>query len=170
MMSGMRWSLVCIALVLAFTAVGCGGGDDGDAPTRAQFIAQTDELCKASNRRTRTLNLKLRRAAAGARDDRDLLRRLAPILERGYDRVRANAAAFRAVEPPDDDAAEIARLRRLYDQQAQFVRPLAAAARRGDVSGFESLTAQQRDVVTRARRLSRAYGFKQCGSTRSDPV
>ena len=169
----MRWFLLCIALVLApvaFAVAGCGGSDDGDAPTRAQFIAQTDELCTTSNRRTRTLNLKVRQAAAAARDDRDFMRRLAPILERGYDQVRANAAAFRAVESPVDDATEIARLRRLYDQQAQFVRRLAAAARRGDVRGFKSLTAEQQAVVMRARRLSRAYGFKQCGSTRSDPA
>jgi hypothetical protein len=168
-MSGMRRSLVCIVLTLvALAAGGCGG--DGDAPTRAQFVAQTDKLCQATNRRTRTLNLKLRRAAAGARTDRDLLRRLAPILDAGYDRVRENAEAFSAVKPPDADAAQIARLRRLYDRQAQFLRRLAAAARRGEVSRFESLTAEQQDVVTRARRLSRAYGFKQCGSTRSDPA
>lgn len=171
MMSGMRWSLVCIAFVLAaFGAAGCGDDGDGDAPTRAQFIAQTDELCKASNRRTRTLNLKLRRAAAVARNDRDVLRRLAPILEDGYDLVRDNAAAFRAVEPPDDDAAAIAGLRTLYDRQAQFVRRLAAAARRGDARRFEALSVEQQAVVTRARRLSRAFGFKQCGSSRSDPT
>ncbi len=179
-MSGMRATLTCAALAaLAALAVlglaGCGGGDgdaDGgaDTPTRAQFIAGTDRVCATSNRRTRVLNGQLARAAAGARDDRDLLRRLAPILERGYGRVRDNAIAFRTAEPPAADAAEIERIRRLYDRQAEFVRKLAAAARRGDARTFATLSDEQRQVVTRARRLARAFGFKVCGSTRSDPT
>jgi hypothetical protein len=48
------------------------------------------------------------------------------------------------------------------------VRSLAAAARRGDARRFEALSEQQADVVTRARRLTRAYGFKECGSRKSD--
>ena len=97
-----------------------------------------------------------------------LLRRLAPILERGTAACATTPRRFDAVDPPAGDAAEIARLRRLYDQQAQFVRRLAAAAGGATRAAFESLTAQQEDVVTRARRLSRAYGFKECGSTKSD--
>ncbi len=169
MMSGMRATLPYVVLVAAALGLAsCGGGDENDAPTRAQFIAGTDKLCEASNRRTRTLNQQVARAAESARNDRDLLRRLAPILERGYGRVRDNAIAFRTANPPAGDGAEIERIRRLYDQQAEFVSKLAAAARRGDSPAFESLSEQQRGVVTRARRLTRAYGFKECGSTKSD--
>jgi hypothetical protein len=169
-----RSTLACavLAAAAALAVAGCasGDGDAADRPTRAQFIAGTDRVCATSNRRTRVLNRQLARAAAGARDDRDLLRRLAPILERGYGRVRDNAIAFRTAEPPAADAARIDRIRRLYDRQAEFVSKLAAAARRGDVRRFEALSDEQRQVVSRARRLARAFGFKVCGSTRSDPA
>jgi hypothetical protein len=165
---GMRATLVTCAALAVAAAAGLASCGDADGPTRAQFIAGTDKLCERSNRRTRTLNRQVAQAAAGARNERDRLRRLAPVLERGYDRVRDNAIAFRTEEPPAADADEIERIRRLYDRQAEFVRSLAAAARRGDARAFAALSEQQADVVTRARRLTRAYGFKECGSRKSD--
>ena len=170
-----RSTLACAMLAATATAAlalsACGSGDgDRDRPTRAQFIAGTDRVCATSNRRTRDLNRQLARAAAAARDDRDLLRRFAPILERGYGRVRDNAIAFRTAEPPAADAARIEAIRRLYDRQAEFVSKLAAAARRSDARAFARLSDEQRAVTIRARRLARAFGFKVCGSTRSDPA
>jgi len=171
MMSRMRPILACAVLaVVALAMAGCGGEDDQTAPTRAQFITTADKLCTSSNRRTRSLNLQLRRASAGAGGERELLRRLAPILERGAGGVGENAAAFRATRPPAGDEVEIDLIRGLYDRQAQLARQLAAAAKAGDVAQFKALSTQQTDVVGRARRLSRAYGFRECGSTKSDPV
>ena len=169
-----RAALAAGALAVAVGLAACGGGDgsgaDAGGPARAQYIARTDKLCQASNTRTRALNVQLRRAAAGARNDRELLRRLAPILNRGYGKVRDNAAAFQAANPPPDDAAAVERIRAAYDKQAQQVRKLAAAARSGDVARFKSLTVEQEEVVTRARRLARGYGFRECGSSKSDPA
>ena len=45
---------------------------------------------------------------------------------------------------------------------------LAASAKRGDTQAFKSLSEEQRDVVTRARKAAQAYGFKECGSSKSD--
>jgi hypothetical protein len=170
-----RPALAAAALAVAVVVAACGGGgyaggDDARAPTRAQYIARTDKLCKASNTRTRALNVQLLRAAAGARNDRELLRRLAPILERGYGKVRDNVAAFQASNPPADDDAAIERIRAAYDKQAEQVRRLAAAARAGDVARFRALSDEQEEVVTRARRLARGYGFRECGSAKSDPA
>ncbi len=169
-MSGLRPHL---AIGIALAAIGlasCGGSSDaGDAPlTRARYIATTDALCKQSNARTRRLNVELRRRAAGVTSDAELLRRLAPVLERGYGPVRDNAAAFQAANPPASDAAAIERIRALYDRQAEFVRRLARAARRVDTSEFKSLSELQKDVVKRARGLAHRFGFKECGSTKSD--
>jgi hypothetical protein len=167
-------ALAAAALAVAVVAAACGGGGDARddharAPTRAQYVARTDRLCKASNARTRALNVQLLRAAAGARNDRELLRRLAPILQRGYGKVRDTAAAFQASNPPPDDAAAIERIRAAYDKQAEQLRRLAAAARAGDAARFRTLSDEQRKVVTRARRLARGYGFRECGSVKSDP-
>ena len=156
-------------VLLSLAACGDSGGD-GDTPSRAEFVTKTDKLCEASNRRTRALNIELNEAASRSRNDAQLLRRLAPILERGYGPVRDNAAAFEAGNPPAGDDAKIERIRKAYDEQAELVRRLAAAAKRGDIDAFKALSEQQKDVVTRARRLARAYGFRECGSSKSDPA
>lgn len=165
----MRRNLASAVLAATALAVaGCGSNDDDAAATRAQYIARIDALCDASNGRTRALNMRLRRAAAGARNDRELLRRLAPVLERGYGIVRKNAAVFEAADAPADDATAVKRIAEAYEQQAEQMRELAAAARREDVRAFISLSDEQKRVVTRARRLARDYGFRECGSTKSD--
>jgi hypothetical protein len=172
MMSAMRSLLACAVLALVALGLSACGGGGGDAakPTRAQFIATADDACTANNRRTRALNLEISRAAAHAQGQRDLLRRLAPVLERGAGGIGKNAAAFKAAEPPAGDEVKIDLIRGLYDQQTKLARRLAAAAAKGDVAAFQALSTQQDDVVQRARRLSQAYGFKECGSTKSDAV
>lgn len=169
-MSRMRL-LICAALTAAALVLAACGGSGGDAAkplTRAEFISKTDMQCKTSNTRTRALNEELQRVAAGARNDKQLLSRLAPILDRGYGPVRDNAAAFQAANPPPADAAKIEHIRKAYDRQAELVRKLAAAAKRGDVKAFMLLSTHQRIIVTRARRLARGFGFKECGSAKSD--
>jgi phage gpG-like protein len=174
-MSAMRpctRTLLAAALSAAALApAACGGSDDdGGSPpaTRAEFIAATDKRCQTSNKRTRALNAELQRAAQGVSSDRELLRRIAPILARGYAPVSANAATFKSAKPPAADTKKIERIRKAYDEQARLVQRLAAAAKRGDTMAFKALSEEQRDLVTRARKAARAYGFKECGSSKSD--
>ncbi len=166
-MSRMRTTVVAVLAASAIGLQACESSGD-DKPTRAEFIAKTDAQCKVSNARTKTLNTQARRVADTARGESRLLRELAPILERGYRQVRDNAAAFRAVDPPAADTAKIERIRKLYDEQAEVVRKLGLSAKRGDVEQFKALSEEQKDVLVRAREATSAYGFKECGSTKSD--
>ena len=161
-MSRMRRTAFAALVVVALAPAGCGDS------SRAEFIAKTDAQCKRTNVRTKALNEAAARAAASAGSDAQVLRALAPILRRSYGQVRDNAAAFEAESPPPADAAEVKRIRKLYDEQAKLARKLAVAAKRGDIDEFRSLTELQKDLVARARRATRAYGFKECGSTKSD--
>ena len=148
---------------VAFALTACG-----DDQARADFIAARDAQCKASNARTRKLNVQSAAAAEKARSEKELLRLLAPILARGYRQVSENAAVFEAAEPPAADAEEVKQIRRLYREQAKVVLALGATAKRGDVEAFRFMSERQKDVVARARQATRAYGFKVCGSSKSD--
>ncbi len=161
-------SALLAAAALALGACGGSGDDESEGPTKAEFIAKTDAQCKVSNVRTKRLNEEASRAAEAAGTEAQLLKALTPILERGYGQIRDNASAFQSVNPPAGDAAEVEAIRKLYDQQAELVRRLAVAAARGDTEQFKSLTEQQRDLLTRARKATSAYGFKECGSAKSD--
>jgi hypothetical protein len=177
-MSRMRTKIAAVLAVAGLTLMGCGRSGDKPPPlaqsppppeqTREQFIAKTDAQCKASNIRTRALNRELQRAAAGAVDNEQLLQRLAPILAKGYEPVRENAAAFRAATPPAADAAAVEKIRTVYDEQPELVRELADAAKRGDTARYDAVSEEQAALVTKARRLARDYGFKECGSAKSD--
>ncbi|MDX6718317.1 MAG: hypothetical protein QOJ63_571 [Solirubrobacteraceae bacterium] len=168
MMSRMPTTIRALLALAALALAACGSSGDDTTAARQRFIARTDALCKASNARTRALNLRLRRAAVGARDDKQLLRRLAPILRQGNEPLRDNATALRASEPPAADATRVEKIRRVYDQQARLVRKLAGAAARVEVNRFKALSEEQKDVVIRARSLTHDYGFKECGSSKSD--
>lgn len=166
----MRTTTTSLLAAAALALGACGDSGDGEnpTPTRASYIEKTDALCEDSNKRTLKLNRDLQRAAETAEGNADLLKRLAPILRRGYGSVRDNAIAFRAVEAPPADEARIERIRKAYDRQADLARKLADAAADGDSARFRSVSAQQRRLVVSARRLARGYGFKECGSSKSD--
>jgi hypothetical protein len=170
MMSRMRMTAITLLVAAGLGLAACGdsGSDAPARPSRAEFIVKTDAQCKVSNARTKTLNEQASRVARTAGNEAQLLRELAPILERGYKQVRDNAAAFEAVEPPAADVAEVGRIRTLYGEQADVVRKLRDAAKRGDIEQFKAASEEQKDVLVRARRATSAYGFKECGSTKSD--
>jgi len=155
-------------LVVAALAVGSCGGSGDDGPTRADFIAKTDARCKVSNARTKALNAEVSRVADTAPTEARLLRGLAPILERAFRQVRDNATAFRAVTAPSADAAEVGRIRALYDEQAAVVGKLSQAAKNNDLKQYRTLFEEQKDVLVRLRKATGAYGLKECGSTKSD--
>src|SRR5215213_9213149 len=158
MMSRMRTTAVAVVVVMAALGIGACA-DEPAGPTRAEFIAKVDAQCQVSNIRTKRLNVQAAAAADTRRTEAQLLRKLVPILERGYEQVRDNAAAFRAVDPPPADTAEVEQIRKLYDEQAEIVRKLGLAAKRGDVDAFKAVSEEQKDVIVRARKATSAYGF-----------
>lgn len=168
MMSRMRSTAAALLAVAVLGLQACGGDGTPDELTRAEFVAKTDAQCKVSNARTKTLNEEATRAAAAAPTEAQLLRELTPILERGYRQVRDNAAAFRAVDPPSADAAEIDRIRTLYDEQVEVVRKLGAAAKDDDLEQYKAVSEEQKDVLARLREATSAFGFQECGSIKSD--
>jgi hypothetical protein len=169
MMSSMRPTASAMLALATLALAACGGSGDNKTagPTRAEFIAKTDAQCKVSNARTKALNEESARAGA-TQTQAQLLKAVAPVLARSYGQARDNAAAFEAVSPPAADAAAVEAIRKLYDEQAEILRKLAAAATRGDLDQYKAITEQQKDVVVRIRKATNAYGFKECGSTKSD--
>ena len=167
MMSRMRTPAVaCLAAAaLGLAACGDSGGDEPDGLTRARVHRQDRRAVQGVQRPHEDAQ---RGGEPGrghrARSEAQLLRELAPILERGYGQVRDNAAAFQAVNPPAADAAEIERIRKLYDEQAEVVRKLATAAKRGDIEQFKAAVggAEGRGRArSRRRERLRLQGVRQ---------
>ena len=175
-------ALLCGLLVLS----GCGGDDDEESgtnsspattteqraddqgPTKEDYIAEADTLCKESNARAKALNERSVEAVKGRSSGKEQLRALAPILREGYALQRNDMEEFEAIEPPADDREVIDRLTTAYGEQTALVGRMLDAAEATDVQRFNALQKEHQRVKTRARGLARGYGFKECGSGKNE--
>ena len=154
-------------VVAALVPAGCGG-EEPQPRSHAELVAKIDARCEVTNAETKKINEEAELVGERADTQEQLLRELAPILERASDQVRQNAAAFKSVEPTGNDAAKLDRIRRFYDRQTRLAHKFAAAAKRGAVDEFKMLSELQKDLLRRLRKATSDFGFKECGSTRSD--
>lgn len=138
------------------------------ASSRAAYIARADRFCRSTNADTRRLNARANAAIRSADNDRDRLKALAPILEEGVRAQRSQVARFLAITPPAADRATIERYWSAISRQARLVAQLASAAAEGDVAAYNRIADRSSALREQARGLARAFGFKECGSGKSD--
>jgi hypothetical protein len=161
----MWWRTVVLLAVGALVA-SCGGGK-GDS-RREEYIARADRQCEAANRRAKALNERFEAAQLGGKSADEVLDALASILEEGYELQQRDNEAFRDIEPPPEDREVIERLHAAYDEQAALIGRMRDAAESGDAMRFRVLSDEVQRVKRRARALARDYGFKECGSGKSE--
>jgi hypothetical protein len=137
-------------------------------PTRQEFIAQGDALCKRANVEIKALNERFRRTVRGVTDPNEALSLAVPVLAEGYANQRQDVAAFRKLEPPPADRDVFDRIVQALEQQVALVGRLADAAEAGDVDRFQSVSRELDTTRIRARGLLQGYGFRECGSGKGD--
>jgi hypothetical protein len=145
MRKSLAGGLASLAFIIAL-AVGCGGSDD--TPTKAEFIAQADAICKKAHT---ALDQAFSKAFAGnqqpnqAQLNKFAVEELVPTVQGEIDDVSK-------IDPPSGDA----------DQ----VNAIIGAAQ----SGVDKIKADPAvlspqvkfDPLGRNHRLARAYGMKEC--------
>ena len=151
-MSGMRALLPvpwCCSAALGLAA--CGGDAATATSRRVRSSSRRPTSLHGLNRRTRTLNQQIGRAAAARAGERDLLRRLAPMLERGL-RPRGRQR-HRLQAPPSHRRATGSRS--TSSAASTTSRPVRAQARRrgpkGDVRRRSSRCRRSRTTGRHAR-------------------
>jgi hypothetical protein len=154
--------LCCLAFVLG----GCGGDDDeaSDAPTREEFIAAGDELCREVNDKIASANERLQEIEQSATDQQQALADAAPVLAETYDFQRAQLGEFRDLTPPEGDAVTFDKIVAGLEQQVALVGQLADAAEAGDAERLTEVGSQVAGTRSRVRGLFQGYGFEECGS------
>jgi hypothetical protein len=120
------------------------------------------------HKRGRALNEQFQRLARGASSEEEALRTVAPLLEKGYDKQRAQDERFAAIRPPAADREIITRLWKANDENTALLGRLVDAARSQDVGRFTALAEEQKRATERARGLAEGYGFRECGSRKSE--
>jgi hypothetical protein len=148
---------VGILALLTVALAACGGARNGAAPTRARFTAQADAICRHEL-------AKLRRAAAIERAPlaaftsvRRLIREAIVIQEAATDRLEA-------LREPNGDAAEI----RSWLTSRTVTSTLRRDAAEAPLGAYPAAVKRLQHALERAtaleRRMSRAYGFRVCGT------
>jgi hypothetical protein len=144
-----RVLLTCLlALGLASLLASCGGGD-GDAPSKSEYIAQVDKICKSYNEKAANLARGASSSPTG-QDFQSIFRKFVPIVDERIDKVRA-------VEKPEGDEE---RLNAIYDDAAAGNEKIKEAIRtpRGAAE-----IAKGGNPFEKADKAARDYGFKECG-------
>jgi hypothetical protein len=146
---------VALLVAAAVFAGGCGGsednGSDGDErPTKAEWIAQADALCKESFAEAEAIPP----PQSDAKFDEYLVQVLA--VTRRFD------PKFRALQAPEGDEDEIRNLVHLNEQGTQLFEELLNAVRAGDSAKIERIIEQGTANAAEFAAAANAYGSKEC--------
>lgn len=182
--------LAGLAALLILTGSGCGDSSDSDesadttgntapaetAPSKSEFIAAADKVCKQLGRDTEALTDRLEEVQASYADAPDeaaldeRVREVANILERFEKQFRASNEELADLPAPDN--ATLTKYLEAREAYADDVARLAAAqSNYADASAAEQAEADKAIVsaskagdrtMARLEQLARAYGFETC--------
>jgi len=149
---------------LAVLAAGCGGDDEPakkQGVTRPQYIKQVDALCAKTTRDSRSINRRIQALIEGSGTYSSRLRKGAPLLRQTYRKQAAKFAAFKQLEPPAPDRAQIEELTVAAQHALNDLRDALPAADKGDLPPIIDLATDASGARTKAERLGVTYGFRQ---------
>jgi hypothetical protein len=158
-----RLAPCCVALAL----VGCGGGDDGDRPTRSEFIAAADQICREAQSESESLQGRLNGLAQGRGNTPAELDQAAGLLRRLAIINRSIVRQIGELRAPPEDRAVIERLLATGERSVALGLDLADAYESASENPARSeipvTAAALEKTAARSRRLAHGYGLEICG-------
>ena len=154
------------AATLAITGVvlaGCGGGGGGGGgPSKAEYVAQADAICRST--KTQAAPLIQRLSAAVSSPSAAHLRRAATIVGELRTIGTAYLSQLRALEQPGDDTTAIARFLTPTGRVVGLLAEARTALERGAAIEALGVLQNAQPLDAEAGAAARAYGFSRCGS------
>ena len=157
--------LLILAVGLAVLA-GCGGDDEGDSggdgPTRQEFVADANAICREGEQKIDEVSsgAQQRIQEAGSQDERQKV--VADVLQETVDEYRPYLDRLADLEAPSDIEDEWSSF--VEDIRAAFdkIPELAEATREGDREKLEELTAEFSRIATDTRPFAERAGLEDC--------
>jgi hypothetical protein len=159
-----RTALLALLVAAAAALAACGGGSTAkkdQGPTRPAYIAQVDALCKKVAQRSKPTNRKLQALVNASGSYSDRLRRSTPLLRKTYALQQGKLEAFKRMQPPAKDRAQIHALVVASSKALGELRGGIPIAQRGDLKGIIDIAFDANGTRANAERLGTAYGFRK---------
>jgi hypothetical protein len=158
-----------IVILVGLMLPGCGATDTAlsKRPTRAQYIRESDEICRTARSEARLVSAALGRLTGSLRQEQEgkpptaeaqvLIRQLAAIFGAENEKRRASPA-------PSGETATIERLLKSSSEAVVDYASLLKAVDKREVRGSDSAFQALRRAAWQSHELQRSYGFKVCGT------
>lgn len=145
--------IVAVAALAATVLSACSG--DG---SKEDFIAAADDACREADERITEIGR--------PRVEEDVLDYVEQAEEISSDLV----ADLRALEPPAEDADEIADMIDGLERATDLLGPLAQATIDRDADELADLQQEVQQITDDVTEIAESYGFEVCGAKVLDPV
>lgn len=157
--------MLIAVLLSAAGALGACGGDDKPAkdtgPTRPEYIAQVDKLCKKVTQASQPTNRKLQALVDGSGTFSSRLKKSAPLLRKTYDLQKGKLEDVRAIQPPAKDRAQVNKILATGSKALEEFRRGIPIAQRGDLKNFIDIAFDANGTRADAERLGTQFGFDE---------
>jgi uncharacterized protein HemY len=146
-----------IALVLCMLAAIPAAGASGAEPTRPQYVAELEKICKPDSEATQ-------RAVRGTRADvrAERLHAAATKVAKAQRIFSRTVSAISTVQRPGADTATLARWFAALEREAVALGRTAAALRAEDVARFQRVWADFIHEGNKANNVVVSFGFNYC--------
>jgi hypothetical protein len=159
--------LVVLTFVLAALA-GCGGGDDddggsdGDSPTRKEFVADANEICRDGEKKIDEVTGDGQQDLAQASTDAERRRLVGDLLEQTAEAYRPYLDRLRDLEPPEDIAGDWSNFVDGISEAFDLIPELADATRDNDEEKLSDLTNRFSEIAEDTRPFAERAGLDDC--------
>lgn len=157
----------CGAIVLVLVVTGCGSSSNS-GPTKAQYVAKVDAICKSAGSKTAPLVSKVVAGGASlASGSARAAHELAPVLQQLHATGAASIAQLRALKQPIGESSKIEGFLSPLTNVVAAVGQAASSLSAGQPSGALGLLAQVESDAQQTMSAAQAYGVAACGSVLS---
>jgi hypothetical protein len=150
--------LVC---VIATVTAGCGGGKDKQPPSKADYIAVGDVICR--NHESRRQDLESQTVELGRLNSEGKAHRVADLLRQESDNLTAEVQELATLQPPPVDVGTAESILSLDRARASLIEHWAKAYDDLDTAAIRRLQIRIGLATAKARDRASAYGFNVCG-------
>ena len=161
-----------LVLLIPVLAAACGGGtkqtttqvataDDGQSPSKADYIGLADPICR--NHQSRREDLESQAGELGPLTSKTKARQVASLLHQESANRRDEVQELRDLQPPPADAAKVDAVLSRLSAETEVLDRWANAYEDLDDVAIRRLQIRLGLTAGKATERARAYGFEVCG-------